>query len=147
MERIRIAFGCSAPSLTFVASLLITCIACAQTAVLPPVWHWSNPLPHGADVFGIAYADGEFVQVCEKGQIFISDDLISWTPASSHTTASLRAAAYFGSRLVVTGESGTVLFSDDLSDFYLLNLNTSDWLEGLAASTNLLVAVGDNAAQ
>jgi hypothetical protein len=79
-------------------------------------------------------------------RFFISYDLLSWTPANTHTTASLRADVFFGGRLVVTGEAGTVLFSDDLSNYYLLNLGTTDWLEGVAASSNLVVAVGDNGA-
>lgn len=121
-----------------------TVIASAQT--LPPRWRWSNPAPHGANIFDMAYGLGVTVQVGERGQIFTSDDLVYWEPKTSGTTKSLRGVTFFGSRLVVVGETGTVLYADSLEEFQLVNLNTSDWLEGVAASTTTLVAVGDNAA-
>ncbi|MGA2661814.1 MAG: hypothetical protein ABSH34_30405 [Verrucomicrobiota bacterium] len=119
-------------------------------ADLPPVWHWSNPTPHGADIFALARSQGTYVQVGEQGQIFTSYDLAStnqvWMPQQSYTTASLQAATFFGGRCVIVGEAGTVLFSDDLSSFYLVDLDTTNWLESVAVSTNLVVAVGDNGA-
>src|SRR5579872_1858214 len=120
----------------------------AQTLILPPIWHWSNPAPHGADTFAIIHnhTNGAFLEICEQGQIFSSDDAISWTPLQTHTTASLQAAAFLGGRAVVTGEAGTVLFSDDLYDWFLVDLGITNWLEGVAASSNLVVAVGDSAA-
>ena len=85
---------------------------------LPPVWHWSNPTPNGADIFGLACAQGACVQVGEHGQIFTSEDLVSWMPQESHTTSSLQAAAFFGGRCILVGEAGTVLYSDDLFDLF-----------------------------
>ena len=99
------------------------------------------------DIFGVARSQGAYVQVGEAGQIFTSDDLVSsnsWRAQNSHTTASLQAATFLGGRCIIVGEAGTVLFSDDLFDFYLVDLNTSNWLESVAVSTNLAVAVGDN---
>ena len=46
--------------------------------------------------------------------------------------------------IVISGESGTILFR--IIPFYLVALGTTDWLESIAASTNLVVAVGDNGA-
>jgi hypothetical protein len=54
--------------------------------------------------------------------------------------------AMLGSRVIVSGANGTMLYADSLDDFRLVNLGTSDWLESVAISTNLAVAVGDNAA-
>lgn len=113
---------------------------------LPPVWRWSNPQPHGANVVDMATVGPMTVQVGERGQVFTSEDWRAWWPRDSHTTAALRAATFFGGRLVITGEAGTVLFADRPDQFYLLDLGTSDWLEGVAASPNLVVAVGDRAA-
>ena len=39
-----------------------------------------------------------------------------------------------------------MLVSDDLTDFYSAGVTTTNWLEGVAASSNVVVAVGDNAA-
>ena len=85
---------------------------------LPPVWHWSNPTPEGADLFGLASSQGTYVQVAEAGQIFTSDDLVSWTPQQGFTTASLQAATFFGGRCLIVGEAGTALFSDDLIELF-----------------------------
>ncbi|MGC9943605.1 MAG: hypothetical protein ABSE48_17400, partial [Verrucomicrobiota bacterium] len=116
-----------------------------QALVLPPVWRWSNPTPFGADVYGITYNNSVCVEVGEEGQIFISADLTNWVPCQSGTQVDLRAATYLGGRLIITGASGTVIFSDDLSTFYDENFDTPNWLESVAASSNLVVAVGDNA--
>lgn len=112
----------------------------------PLRWRWSNPAPHGGNVFDMAYGFGLTVQVCERGQLYTSDDLRLWYPRSSGTTNALRAVTFFGSRLLVTGEKGTVLWADSLEGFQTVNLGTADWLEGLAASSSLAVAVGDNGA-
>ena len=119
-----------------------------KTLVLPPVWHWSNPTPHGADVFALIHSrtNGTFVEACEQGQIFSSDDGVSWTPLQSHTTADLQAATFLGGRAVITGEAGAILFSDDLYNWFLVDLSITNWLEGVAASSNLVVAVGDSGA-
>jgi hypothetical protein len=109
-------------------------------------WRWSNPTPHGGNVFDMTYGLGLAVQVAERGQIYTSEDLVFWEPRASQTTNSLRAVTFFGKRLIITGERGTVLYADSLADFKRVDLGTGDWLESVAASSNLLVAVGDNAA-
>lgn len=118
----------------------------APAVDLPPVWRWSNPRPHGANVVDQATIGPLTVQVAERGQIFTSEAWDVWAPRDSHTTAALRGATFFGGRLVLTGEAGTVLFADDPYRFYLLNLGTTNWLESVAASSEVVVAVGDNAA-
>nr|MBP8259952.1 hypothetical protein [Verrucomicrobiota bacterium] len=61
-----------------------------SSAASPLPWRWSNPTPHGANIVDIAWAGGLAVQVGERGQIFTSTDLDSWTPRDSHTDRSLR---------------------------------------------------------
>ena len=112
----------------------------------PLTWRWSNPTPHGANIVDVAHVNGLAVQVGERGQIFTSTDFEYWTPRDSHTTRSLRGVTFLGGRIVISGESGTILFADDPTEFFLNNLATTDWLESVAASTNLVVAVGDNGA-
>src|SRR2546425_8412554 len=116
----------------------------------PVVWRWSNPTPHGNNVIDMANSAAVTVQVCERGQIYFSTDLLTWVPQESHTTNALRAVTFFGERIVITGANGTVLYADAPGDFKLgdLGLGTSDWLEGVVAAPDLslLVAVGDNGA-
>lgn len=126
--------------------LFLVLVSHLSAATLPARWRWSNPAPHGGNVFDMTYGLGLTVEVAERGQIYTSEDLIFWEPRESNTTNSLRAATFFGGRLVITGEKGTVLWADSLDQFHSVDLGTPDWLEGVAASDNLLVAVGDNGA-
>jgi hypothetical protein len=110
-------------------------------------WRWSNPLPHGNNVNDFAYRTNRgYVQVCDQGQVYTSTDSLAWTRHDLGFREQLRAGLFFGDRFVATGESGRVLWSDDLVAFKTLNLGTPNWLEGLAASSTRLVAVGDHAA-
>lgn len=118
----------------------------AMAINFPPLWRWSNPSPHGANIVDQAANDAWTVQVGERGQIYWSDDWQVWLPRDTYTTAALRGVTFFNGRLVVTGEAGTVLFADDPWNFHGLTLGTSDWLESVTASPSRLVAVGDNAA-
>jgi hypothetical protein len=130
----------------FRAAIFLTLVNHAVAVTLPPLWRWSNPTPHGANIVDQAANAALTVQVGERGQIYLSDDWNIWMPRDSYTTAALRGATFFGGRLVITGEAGTVMFADNPWDFHGLTLGTSNWLESVAASSNLLVAVGDNAA-
>jgi len=113
---------------------------------LPPLWRWSNPLPHGANIVDQATVGPLTVQVGERGQLFLSDDWRTWTPRDSGTMLAFRGATFFNGRLVITGEGGAVMVADNPWDFYGMMLGTSDWLESVAASDTRVVAVGDNAA-
>jgi hypothetical protein len=118
------------------------------------LWRWSNPLPFGATLTDLAARANEpTIAVAEYGQIFSSTDLVSWNRENSGTTRWLRSATYFGTTstntarlLVISGQTGTVLVSDDNSSFKSIDLATTDWLEGVAASPTRLVAVGDSGA-
>jgi hypothetical protein len=109
-------------------------------------WAWSNPQPHGNDVVDMAWNGTLGVQVCERGQIYTSPDLINWTPQNSHLTNDLQAVTFFGNRIIVTGAFGAVAYSDDGVNFTTNSLNTTNWLVSVAASSNLVVTVGDNGA-
>ena len=93
----------------------------------PLIWRWSNPTPHGADIFDFGYrTNGLAVQVGERGQIYTSTDFASWTARDSHTTRSLRGVTFLGDRIVISGESGALLSADDPASFSLLDLGTTD---------------------
>jgi hypothetical protein len=111
-------------------------------------WRWSNPEPHGATIYDVASFGSLVVAVGEFGQVYTSDDLIEWMPRRTGVTNSLRSATFFGAQLVVTASQGTILYTenDALSRFQIVDLGTTDWLEGLAIGDGRLVAVGDNGA-
>jgi hypothetical protein len=111
-------------------------------------WRWSNPQPFGNNITALAYGgtNTAYVAACERGQLYSSTDLVTWQSQYTGTRRSLRAAAYFGTNLVVTGESGTVLTGPGPDSLTLLDLGTTDWLEGLAVAPSQVVAVGDNGA-
>jgi len=126
--------------------LLLAAALDLSAAQLPARWRWSNPSPHGGNIFDMAYGFGLTVAVTERGQIFTSEDLSFWQPRDSGVTNSLRAVTFFNGRLIITGERGIVLHGDSLENFRRIDLATPDWLEGVAASSDLLVAVGDRGA-
>ena len=85
------------------------------------------------------------VQVTDLGQIYTSLGFQGWIPRNSGTTNTLQAVRFFGNRIVFCGATGTAGYSDDGVHFTVSSLNTADWLVDLAVSSNLVVAVGDNA--
>lgn len=116
---------------------------------LPLRWRFSNPVPHGNNIVEMAYLPGSpglWVQVAERGQLYTSSDFDLWIPRATGTTHALRGAAFLGQRLIVVGACGTVLYADALDRVQrgtLSDNNTNDWLEAVAASPTLAVAVGD----
>ncbi len=120
--------------------------AVAQAAPLP--WRWSNPSPHGNNVYDLAFHNGRYWEVTDHGQIYVSSDRVNWTSLASGVDSALRAITFFGDRAVITGEAGTILRESATGAFEAAALDspTADWLEGVAASDAVLVAVGDNAA-
>lgn len=121
-----------------------------QGVDFPLRWRWSNPRPHGANIVDMAVGgSGLAIQVAEAGQIFSSADLNLWIPRASGTSNDLRAVTFLGGRILITGANGTVLYADAVDDFRpgtLITGATADWLEAVASSASLGVAVGDNGA-
>ncbi len=117
-------------------------------ADLPLLWRWSNPTPHGNTVYDMIARFGLVFQATDGGQLYSSFDQVLWEPHDTGTTNSLRALAFLDERLIITGANGTALFADSLSDIQTATLSppTTDWLEGVAATGSLVVAVGDNGA-
>lgn len=115
---------------------------------LPLRWRWSNPRPHGNNVNDLAVRGGLHVAVGDRGRIYLSENLVSWIPQATPTGRQLRAVTFFGPLIIAAGEAGTILQADGAEPFSaaLLNPPTGDWLEGVAASPLLAVAVGDNGA-
>jgi hypothetical protein len=112
----------------------------------PLTWRWSNPCPHGNDIIDVAYTNQFWIQVAEQGQIYTSGDQNTWIPRDSHTMRDLRAVTFFNGQIVIVGESGTVVSGPSATQLTVIDLGSSDWLEGVAASSQWAVAVGDNGA-
>lgn len=109
-------------------------------------WRFSNPGPHGNNVVNMDWSSslGLGIQVCERGRFYHSTNLVDWSLGESGTTKSLRGVTFFNDRIVITGEAGTVLWGDSVDHLQPGTIDaTDDWLEDVAASTNLVVAVGD----
>src|SRR5581483_8316994 len=88
-------------------AVLLLALCFDAPAASPPLrWRWSNPEPHGANIFNMAYGLGVTVEVGERGQIYTSDDLDLWAYRDSGTTNSLLGVAFLGNRMVVTGQNG-----------------------------------------
>jgi hypothetical protein len=128
----------------------LTAAVTARAAVQQPLrWRFSNPLPHGNNIVDLAYLPGSpglWVQVAERGQLYTSSDFDLWIPRATGTTNPLRGVAFLGQRLIIVGAQGTVLYADALDQVQrgvLSDNNTNDWLEAVAASPTLAVAVGD----
>ncbi len=113
-----------------------------------PEWRWSNPRPHGNNIYDLAFHEGWYWQVGDRGRIYAGTNRVSWTVVPSGTTRALRGLAFFGDRVIICGEEGTLLHSTPGSGFVPAAISppTTDWFEGVAASPTTLVAVGDNAA-
>ena len=108
-------------------------------------WRWSNPLPHGNNIVDMTWDGTTAVQVTDFGQIYTGLGFYGWLPRESGTPRTLQAVRFFGKRIVFVGANGTTGYSDDGIRFSASSLNTTDWLVDLAVSSNLCVAVGDNA--
>lgn len=130
--------------LGIVAALLLVLALPAATNAQPKRWRWSNPEPHGANIYDMTVNQGIAVQAAENGQLFSSDDLAKWIPQPTGVTNHLRGVAFLGERLIVSGQSGLILWGDSFKALNAVQLPTADWLESVAASEDLVVAVGDN---
>ena len=107
-------------------------------------WRWSNPEPHGTDIYDFIIIGETGIQVGELGNIFWSSDKQNWNNINVGYDFSLRSIAIFDGRYYIGAESGRIFVTDDLLSFSVIDLNTDDWIEGIAASSSLIVAVGDN---
>lgn len=109
-------------------------------------WRFSNPRPHGNNVLDMLFLDGVVWQVGERGSIYTSSDLDLWVRHESGTRKSLRSITNFRTNVYISGEEGLILTAQSPESVTSRQLPTTNWLEGIAASTSVIVAVGDNGA-
>jgi len=94
------------------------------------------------DLWGVAYANGQFVAVGENGTILVSPDGMAWGTRNSGRSEALRGVAYGNGQLVVVGGSGTILTSQDAATWTARNSGTTEDLYGVAYGAGQFVAVG-----
>jgi hypothetical protein len=128
-----------------VVGVLLLAVLLITDSCPAPSWRWSNPHPHGNNIVDMTWNGETSVQVADLGQVYTGIGFYGWLPQNSGTTNTLQAVRYFGNRIVFVGANGTAGYSDDGVNFTVSSLNTADWLVDLAVSSNLVVAVGDNA--
>lgn len=138
--------SCSVWRSIFVVILFLACGSATEAQTALP-WRWSNPLPHGNNIYDMGFHAGTYWQVTDMGRIYRSTDRTVWTWVDSGSTASLRGIAFRGNEVLVCGESGLILSGGLAGDFQPQTLTpaTSNWFEGITASSTIAVAVGDEA--
>jgi hypothetical protein len=109
-------------------------------------WRFSNPQPHGNNIIDMAIHDGVVWEVGDRGSLYTSIDLDNWFPRETGTTQSLRGITFLGNKAFISGSAGTIVSGENPWELSAQSIGTTDWLEGIAASTNMIVAVGDNGA-
>src|SRR5207244_4104120 len=72
------ARSCAAPHALFAGTVLLVAPCVVGAVTFPLTWRWSNPKPHGDEVFDFASTGGFFLEACERGRIYLSDDLADW---------------------------------------------------------------------
>lgn len=129
--------------------LCLLCVAGGFAADEPPLpWRWSNPVPHGNNVYDQAFRNGTYWQVTDRGQVYASGNRVHWSLVATGTTNTLRGIAFADPHVIVCGAVGTLLRGTLAEGFATEPVSppTTDWLEAVAVSPGVAVAVGDNAA-
>jgi len=131
-----------------ISALFFVFFSNASVVVRSDRWRWSNPLPHGNNVLDMLVTSSLAIQVGDGGTIYVNGADERWVPAVSGVTSYLRSVAMMGERIIVTGENGCILWSDDGVTFQPAQLSPStlNWFEGVTASSQRAVAVGDDGA-
>jgi phage terminase large subunit-like protein len=96
----------------------------------------------GNPLYGVAYGDGLFVAVGDRGAILTSPDGVTWTPRTSGTDDSLYGVTYRDGLFVAVGVGGTILTSPDGATWTRRTSGTRNWLTGVTYGNGTFVAVG-----
>ncbi|MCZ7637524.1 MAG: hypothetical protein M5U12_16715 [Verrucomicrobia bacterium] len=105
-------------------------------------------MPHGNNVYDQAFRNGTYWQVTDRGQVYASGNRVHWSLVATGTTNTLRGIAFADPHVIVCGAVGTLLRGTLAEGFATEPVSppTTDWLEAVAVSPGVAVAVGDNAA-
>ncbi len=96
----------------------------------------------GVSFSGIAYGNGTFVTVGDKGIILTSRNGMAWAPRTSGTDSFLRSVTYGNGLFVAVGWNGTILTSPDGVTWIERDSRTNAALNGVTYGNGTFVAVG-----
>lgn len=95
-------------------------------------------------LFGVAYGNGVFVAVGDKGTIIKSPDGHNWDPFDlDDDSITLRGITYDNGLFIAVGSGGTIVTSSDGETWTQRTSNVSESLRGVTYGEGLYVAVGD----
>ncbi len=83
-----------------------------------------SPQPQGNDLNGIAYGNGRYVAVGNRGTILSSTNGIDWVPQSSGTIRKLNGIIFDQDRFLVAGDGVFLAGSSDATEWSLAVANT-----------------------
>jgi hypothetical protein len=117
-------------------------------AQVPGRWQWRNPLPSGNPIpppqllYGVVFANNQFVAVGEDGVAALSTNGTNWAQAPTATTNQLVGIIYTNGAYVAVGAAGTVETSLDAANWVLQDSGTTNDLTAVAYANGRYVATG-----
>jgi hypothetical protein len=105
-------------------------------------WHWRNPVPPSAGLYGVSYGNGTFVAVGLLGTIFTSSDGNEWKVGDSGRRVHLFGVAYGKEIFAAVGDAGRVTTSIDGIDWVDRDSGTSEELFGIIFAQDRFISVG-----
>jgi hypothetical protein len=123
------------------ALCLVSSLASAQVC---SEWIWSNPMPQGNHLNGVAHGASGFVAVGSSGTVLTSKDGFSWSQRYPDTRSALFDVAWNGKVFVAVGAGGFAFTSPDGAFWAKNATGSSATLSHLAWNGTLFAAVGDN---
>jgi hypothetical protein len=118
---------------------------------VPGNWQWRNPLPSGNPIappqllYGIVFANNQFVAVGGDGVVALSTNGTNWMQAPTATTNQLAGIIYTNGAYVAVGAAGTVETSQDATNWVLQDSDTTNDLTAVAYANGRYVATGPSA--
>jgi len=108
-----------------------------------PAWQVSDPTPRDS-VVSLAFLNGRFVGVGERGRIYLSVDGNSWTQVNTPTTETLSGVTYGNGTYVAVGYNGGVVYSraSDATSWNPASGTDGESFANVAYGNGTFVAVG-----
>src|SRR5262249_48857660 len=106
-------------------------------------WTVRQPLPTANQLYGVAYGDGKFVAVGEKGTIVVSGDGTNWSRVASGVTTPLSGVVCGEGGFVAVGQNGIILRSIHGINWFRCPSPTKASLVAATYAAGRFVAVGN----
>jgi len=109
-------------------------------------WTWRHPLQTANKLLSVAYGNGQFVAVGERGTIVTSGDGVTWVQPPHSGTQDLAGIVYGNGQFVAVGSSdssGSILTSADGTTWIQQQSGTNE-LSGIGYGSGQFIAVGSS---